>query len=173
CCPCVRAVGRLGSTLERRATVRGGALCAAVPSTEVCRPTRASSPQGFRIYFATTSDDFCLPTTLPKYVGADEGKRRESDGDGEEDAARPEAEFEGEHIGERNLPEPEYEEIDDRRRPRVPGAVERLRDDHAVGVEEKSARDDPQSLRTVAVHFGAGGGLREDTDDLVGEDNKE
>ena len=74
----------------------------------------ASSPQGFRLYFATASDDFCLPPALPKYVGAHEGKRRESDGDGEEDAARPEAEIEGEDIGERNLPEPEYEEIDDR-----------------------------------------------------------
>src|SRR6516162_10012521 len=91
-------------------------------------PTRASSPQGSRIYFA--SDDFCLPTPLPKYVGADEGKRRKSDGDGEEDAARPKAECEGEDVGERNLPEPEYEEIDDRRRPCVTRAVERLRDDH-------------------------------------------
>src|SRR5262249_4789291 len=111
--------------------------------------------------FATASDGFCLPTPLPKYVGADEGKRREGDGDGEEDAARPEAEFEGEDIGKRNLPEPEYEEIDDRRCPRVTRAVERLRDDHAVCVEEKTARDDPQSLRAVSVHFGAGGGLRE------------
>src|SRR5262249_23950611 len=123
--------------------------------------------------FAAASDDFCLPTPLPKYVGADEGERREGDGDGEKNAARPEAEWESEDIGKRNLPEPEYEEIDDRRRPRVTRAVERLRDDHAACVEEKTAGDDPQSLRAVAVHFRAGGGLREDTHNLVGEDNKE
>src|SRR5207249_10712041 len=58
------------------------------------------------------------------------------------------------HVRQWNLPQPEAAQVDPRRRPRVPGAVERLRDHHAPGVEEEPMADGAQGLGGDRRHAG-------------------
>src|SRR5947209_7517657 len=113
-----------------------------------------------------------LPTSAAEEDCADDRERRERNRDGEEDAARPHLEREGQRVREWNLPQPEDEEVDDGRRPSVARAVEALRQNHSEGVEQKSARDDSQTLLAVALHLRPGGGVREDVDNRPREDDE-
>src|SRR4051812_5021076 len=114
-----------------------------------------------------------LPAPAPEDERAYDGERREGNGDGEENSARPQPEMQGQRVGERNLPEPEDEEVDDGRRARVARAVEALRDDHAVRVEEEAARDDTQAVFAVGVNLRPRGRVREEADDGVCEDDED
>src|SRR5256714_15613783 len=111
-----------------------------------------------------------LPTPATEDQSADDGERRECNRDGEEDSLRPHLEDEGQRVGQRNLPQPEDEEVDDGGRARVARAVERLRQDHAVGVEEEAAGDGSQAGHAVVLDQRPGPALREDADDGPGEE---
>ena len=64
----------------------------------------------------------------------------------------PRASARREPPGQRDLPQPEHDQVDQRRRPRVAGAVERLRQHHAIGVEHEAEADDPQAVDGVRLH---------------------
>src|SRR5262249_2510413 len=70
---------------------------------------------------------FQFPPPSPEDHGAHHGHRRKGDGYCPEHAGRTHAEQFRQNVGDRNLAQPEAEHVDDRRRPRVAGAVERLR----------------------------------------------
>ena len=53
------------------------------------------------------------------------------------------------HPRQRQLQQPEHEQVDERRRPRVARAVERLRQHHAVRVEQEPEAHDPQATHRV------------------------
>ena len=54
-------------------------------------------------------------------------------------------------------PTPEADQVEPGRRPGVAGAVERLRQHHAVRVEQEAERDDAQAAHRVAGHRRVGG----------------
>src|SRR5438477_5299000 len=79
-----------------------------------------------------TSDLLLLPPPFAEQHRAHHRERGKGDRDRGEDAARSVARRMGEDVRERDLPEPEAEEVDPRRGPGVAGAVECLRNHHAV-----------------------------------------
>src|ERR1051326_6378023 len=127
------------------------------------RPSTSPASKASRIFFSTSLSNKSqpllparlhharLPTSTPEDERADDGEGRERNRHGEEDALRPHTEDYRQHVGERNLPEPEDEEVKHGRRARVARAVERLRQDHAVSVEEEAARNRAQARDGVML----------------------
>ena len=91
-----------------------------------------------------------LPASLPEQPRADEGERREPHGDGDEHAGRRRSRRDGRAPTPAGSPSSQKaEQRDARRRPRVAGAVERLRQHHPVAVEEEAGGDDAQAADAV------------------------
>src|SRR6185503_18806140 len=69
--------------------------------------------------------------------------------DSQENAAGSQTKNFRQHVSKREFPQPEHEQVDDCRRPRIPGAIERLRQHHAVSVEKKTVSHDAQAIDPV------------------------
>src|SRR5258708_1435731 len=88
---------------------------------------------------------FQLPGPSSEQPGAHHRHHGKRDRHRREDARRSVAERAAEEVRQRDLEQPEAAEVDQRRCPRVAGAVERLRQDVAGGVERKAAADDAKA----------------------------
>jgi hypothetical protein len=102
-------------------------------------------------------DALRLPAALREEPRADGGQADEGDADGDEGARRAEAAGCGKEPRQRNLQQPQHHKVDPRGCPGITGAVERLRQHHAVTGERKAERDDAQTADPVPRHLGVAG----------------
>src|SRR5438093_7433421 len=110
------------------------------------------------------SDFRPFPSSLTKESRADDRQGRIRDRQRRWNAAGAEGRPERQRPCERNLPHPEDEHVDERRRPRVAGAVERLRQHHPVRIEQEPQADDAQAGGAKRLRQDVGG---EDSDDSL------
>ena len=98
-----------------------------------------------------------LPVALREQPGADAGQGEEGEAHRDERAGRTETCAARKQPGERDLEHPQHHQVDPCGRPRVAGAVERLRQHHAVAGERKAERDDAKTADAVSGHVGVAG----------------
>src|SRR5262249_16764100 len=111
-----------------------------------------------------------LPLPAAEERGAEHGEQRKRHRNRPESTLRSDLPYAREQVGERDLEQPEAQQVEERRRERVAGAVERLRQDDAVRVEQKSAAHDAQAADAVAGNISV---AREGADELRREDKKQ
>src|SRR5690349_24901787 len=110
-----------------------------------------------------------LPATAPEYQTTDHRQSRKRDSHRDENAVRSPSESHAQDVSERNFPQPKHKQIDNRRSPRIAGAIKRLTEHHAVGIEQKAISHCSQAVDTVLSDIRI---VRVEPDDLWREENE-
>src|SRR5438309_2559444 len=116
-------------------------------AVEISAPTETTRTN--RFIFSPLLNAFQLPTPAAEHNGAEDREQRERDRNRPERALRADVQRPREHVRQRDLEQPEAQQIEQRRRQRVACAVERLRQHHAVRVEEESTAHDAEAANRV------------------------
>jgi hypothetical protein len=135
------------------ALVLAASLQAQAPNPQRAGASRPVEP--YRVIGNVPLNPLLLPFSPREYPCTDQGQGRERYHYGPEHSMGAEARVVGQNVGQRNLQQPETAEIDQRRRPRVPGSVQRIGQDHSIGVEEESKADSAQARNRVGGYCGS------------------